>query len=425
MGNEKNNDPSATLLAAELLEEQQEEFFSPGKPEDDGEEFGFASKPEDDDEEFRLAGKPEDDDEEFRLAGKPEGDDEEFCLAGKTHDHDDEFCLAGALEKKSGDEEIHSMGVADSSPAAESLRPVPEKQPEPLGVRDGSASIRAAIANKSTRHLRLALSAFLVLTALVFAGVGWGQWPHRGSVPLSPTLPARSNEPLGSQFGAGAQPQLFDWESMEDFREKLGATSKKIDALKNLAPIEELTAFRVDFPRLISEKDSQEGAEGLESGLTAGAGTAQLEENASFLAAVNDPPIRLEKERPAAAGSSKRAAGASEASPIRVSGSEDQPPLLAPSSPKRALIAACESEGNAVIARLGALRMAAHEGADGRRWIRVIGPNWRRDLAAGGRLPLGNPGEARVWVDEEGVFGVVKVAGQAPCRVMWDSRGSN
>lgn len=88
-------------------------------------------------------------------------------------------------------------------------------------------------------------------------------------------------------------------------------------------------------------------------------------------------------------------------------------------NPVRAEIEKCNAEGKSLIESLVPMQMAAHEGADGRRWIRVLAPNWRRDLTSGDRLPLRGPGELRVWVDGAGVFGVVNLPGSAPCRMEW------
>ena len=89
-------------------------------------------------------------------------------------------------------------------------------------------------------------------------------------------------------------------------------------------------------------------------------------------------------------------------------------------APLRARLADCKDDALAFVEQLGPVRMAAHEGVDGRRWVRILSEAWRSDVASGDRLPVGGPGEARVWVDQAGVFGVVEMPGHGPCRVTWD-----
>ena len=97
-------------------------------------------------------------------------------------------------------------------------------------------------------------------------------------------------------------------------------------------------------------------------------------------------------------------------------GSEEKPRA----APLRARLADCEGDALVFVRQLGVVRMAAREGVDGRRWVRILADAWRSDVAAGDRLPVGGPGEARVWVDQAGVFGVVEMPGHGPCRVTWD-----
>ena len=95
------------------------------------------------------------------------------------------------------------------------------------------------------------------------------------------------------------------------------------------------------------------------------------------------------------------------------------------SGPLRSRIGPCGEEGRAVASRLGAVRVAAFEGADGVRWARFISAGgtgrkgWRRDIRSGGRLPVGHSGDLRVWVDEAGVYGVVEIPDSSPCLILW------
>ena len=100
--------------------------------------------------------------------------------------------------------------------------------------------------------------------------------------------------------------------------------------------------------------------------------------------------------------------------------SDGQSGLQDATDPVRSEIAECSAKERAVVDSLGAMQMAVREGADGQRWIRILGRHWRRDLISGDLLPLGNPAEARLWVDGAGVFGVVSLPGDAPCRIEWE-----
>ena len=393
MEKRKKENPSTALLASELFEEREEKFYFPDMIEYD--------------------------DEEYCLAGSMEQLAEEFCLSGSTEQHAEEFCLAGPLEKKNGDKENNAIEVSISSTGAESPPKKPQNGTGPIDVQAARAPITAVIAKANGRHLRTTSGVFLALAVMVLAAVGPRLWDSRESAPPSSSLAVGHNELLDSQIVDLAQPLQSDWQPKEKYSGQHGAESEEFKAFKNDNLFEKFATDREHFSRPIFESDLQEGVESLRSGLAPGFEPPPLEESQSFLAALNDRPRPLKEEQQAALPSTT-AAGTEGANLNRPNDSGQEPFLLAPGLPRRALIAACGSEGQAVIERLGELRMAAHEGADGHRWVRVIGPNWRRDLAAGDRLPIGSPGEARVWVDEEGVFGVVKLAGQTPCRVMWE-----
>ena len=229
-------------------------------------------------------------------------------------------------------------------------------------------------------------------------------FPAAQSLPGDPPLEILNGQPnpLGEQPNAlGESLQAFEQNGTGDV---IGASAGDGSDPFDVAVVQLLDYYQQDAAFLAMAVEQLEGIESLLTGLSERLDL--LEENQRELEVAARTDSGSPKSPPAMNTSVDVVA-------------EKPPELIAARDPLRAEIGKCGAEGRSVIESLGRMQMAAHEGADGRRWIRILGPHWRRDLTSGDRLPVGSPGEARVWVDGEGVFGVVSLPGRAPCRVEW------
>ena len=315
---------------------------------------------------------------------------------------------------------------------------------EAVRTRQTADALDTPQAAARPRPRRRWLVGVLITAILACAGsLGYAQWPFGNPVPAlisfvtskseiataSAEVPAAQSLPSSPQSLPAAQslpgdpsteifngqPNLIDeqpnalGENLQAFQQN--GTGDVIGAFPSdgSAPFDVMAAQLLEY----YEQDTEVLAMAVE----------QMEGLESLLMGLHERLDHLEKNQRELEDAARTDSGSPKSPPAMDNSvdvvAEKPSELIAARVPLRADIGKCGAEGRSVIESLGRMQMAAHEGADGRRWIRILGPHWRRDLTSGDRLPVGSPGEARVWVDGAGVFGVVSLPGRAPCRVEW------
>ena len=357
----------------------------------------------------------------------------------------------------SGVQERDSVQV-EMSPDAEIGIPDPKSS----STQAGSSRKQTDTVGKPRRRRRWLRSVLIIAILAPAAGAGYWFWPFGDLAPALASFLSQQSEPATANSTEAESAPTPDQPALGVLGERLDVLSRDIEALDSDGTREDINAYLGDQSSRDSDPAANDGAESpqdqpaaqssaelaaLMPGPSAsapseagalGKSNARLEEIESLLAGLTERLIFLEEGRREVAKSAQAPAdistsvmlepqdtatlAATNLPEIRATFPEIQPtlPMPAESEPARASIAECGADERAVVEPLGVLQVAAHEGADGRRWARVIGSRWRRDLDSGERLPVGNPGEARMWVDEVGVFGVVELPGRPPCRVLWD-----
>ena len=356
--------------------------------------------------------------------------------------------LSGVQERDS----VHAQMAPDAEIGAADSRP--------SSAQAGRTGEQADNVEKPRRPRRRLRGVLITATLVAAAGVGYWQWPFGDLAPALASFFSQQPEPATANSTEAESAPTPDQPTLGVLGERLDVLSRDIEALDSDGTREDINAYLGDQSSRDSDPAGDDGAESpqdqpaaqssaepaaLMPGPSAsgpseagalGKANARLEEIESLLAGLTERLIFLEEERREVANSTQAPADISTSvmlepqdtatlaatilPEIHATLPEIQPTLPAESEPARASIAECGADERAVVEPLGVLQVAAHEGADGRRWARVIGSRWRRDLDSGERLPVGNPGEARMWVDEVGVFGVVELPGRPPCRVLWD-----
>ena len=373
---------------------------------------------------------------------------ESAAYSSGRHAPANEVQLSGVQERDS----VH----VEMPPGAEIGLP----DPKPSGTQAVSSGKRTDTAGKPRRRRRWLRSVLTIAILAPAVGAGYWFWPFGNLAPVLASFLSQQPEPATANSTEAESAPTPDQPTLGILGERLDALSRDIESLGSDGTREDINAYLGDQSSRDSDPPAQDGAEGPQdppatqpsaelAALTpelsafppreagaAGKANARLEEVESLLAGLTERLIFLEGERREMTKSAQAPAGASTPvmpepeyaatlaptilPEIAATLPAIQPVLPAESEPARASIAECGADERAVVETLGVLQVAAHEGADGRRWARVIGSRWRRDLDSGERLPVGNPGEARMWVDEVGVFGVVELPGRPPCRVLWD-----
>ena len=465
MDNGNGRDHSAEALMAPGFEEDEEEFDLPGNVGNSNEDeevipIGMASP--------LAAGEPALEDRrqapvsEPTLAGSHAGGaiqaegwqaaplkaPESAAYSSGKHGPANEVQLSGVRERDS----VHAEMPPDSEFG------IPD--PKPSGTQAGSRGKQTDTVGNPRRRRRWLWSVLVIAILAPAVGAGYWFWPFGNLVPVLASFLSQQPEPATANSTEAESAPTPDQPTLGILGERLDALGRDIESLGNDGTREDINAYLGDQSSWDSDPAVQDGAEGPQdqtaaqpsaelAALTpelsafppreagaAGKANARLEEIESLLAGLTERLIFLEEER---REMKKSAQAPSEISmpvmhdpedatlpaptilpEIRATLPEIQTTLSTESKPVRASIAECGADERAVVEPLGVLQVAAHEGADGRRWARVIGPRWRRDLSSGERLPVGNPGEARMWVDEVGVFGVVELPGRPPCRILWD-----
>ncbi len=415
-------------------------------------EHGF----EEDEEEFNLpdsVGNYNEDEEVIPMRAASPLSVAEPAGAGPKHGPISEPAPGGSHARggmQAPVKEVQLSGVQERNSVHAELGPDTEigaVGSKPSETQAGSSGEQADLAQEPRRRRRWPRNVLIAAILMAAAGAGYWFWPFGELAPALAGVFFQQPEPGTTNLTEAEWAPTPDQPPLGILGKRLDALSRDIAALESDGAPEDINAFLGDQALGNFHPATQPSAELAslppepadlspgEAGAT-GVANARLEEIESLLAGLTERLIFLEEERreipksaPAPADISTpvmqepedAAALATTILPeVRATLPEIQPALLAESEPARASIAECGADERAVVEPLGVLQVAAHEGADGRRWARVIGPRWRRDLVSGERLPIGNPGEARMWVDEVGVFGVVELPGRAPCRVLWE-----
>lgn len=312
---------------------------------------------------------------------------------------------------------------------------IPHEAPKPAAKQAASVVEKAEIAEKPRSRVRWLRVVLIIATVMLAAGFGYWKWPF-GELFAWPAIASITQaESATSPAGDTAPTPPPDQPPMEPLGERLNALIEEIEAFEGDGSREDINAFLGDPSQEafnsapqdgMSEVQDQPGGAGPGESAAVSIAAAQLEGIESLLTGLHDRLGRLEEEQRELAQSAKAVFETSRPAhkPPANAAAEEQTGLAQGSDPVRAGISQCGADGQAVIKPLGAMQLAAHEGADGRRWVRVIGSGWRRDLASGDRLPVGSPGEARLWVDEAGVFGVVDLPGRPPCRLLLKAKSA-
>lgn len=410
MSNGNGRDPAMDSLIPQAIDEDEEEF-----------DYLGVSAQFDGNDEVLPAGFPA-----AAPSVEPEASKPASTLDSNMTDHDTDRTAAPGDGLDSADSEANSpqVSMAQDSKDSDSL--------SRRSNTDADGPAETAVQPQPRRswlHL-LATTAVIVLAG----GTGYWLWPFdnlastlAGVLASAPETASVSAPETASVSPAESAPHPASADSpLGPLGERLNALSEDLQAIRDDGTREDLDNFLGDgslhvvpaATQELSLSEQETGAlaivvqrmEGIESLVTG------LDERLSFLEKnQRELEDRLESDSAEVPVETEKPADAAP---------EQSPGPLGGLDPVRSEIEECSSEGLSVIESLGPIQMAAHEGADGRRWTRVIGPHWRRDLASGDRLPVGNPGEARVWVDNVGVFGVVELPGGAPCRVEWEPRRS-
>ena len=308
---------------------------------------------------------------------------------------------------------------------------IPNATPKQAAI----AGEKPEITEKPRSRAKRVRTLSIVAIAMLAAGCGYLKWPF-GELFARPAIASiTQSESASSPSGVAALTPPPDQPLMEHLGKQINALSEEIEALKGDGTREDINAFLGDPSQTAINSAAQDdagrvkeqpGAAARPESAAASTVAAQLEGIESLLAELNSRLVGLEEDLHKRAESTIAVFDTSQAAlkPPADRASEGLTGLVQGRKPVRAEIAACDADGQAVIEPLGAMQMAAHEGADGRRWVRVIGPDWRRDLASGERLPVGSPGEARLWVDKAGVFGIVEFPGRRPCRLLLEENSA-
>ena len=294
-----------------------------------------------------------------------------------------------------------------------------------LGTRQRRGLKFMDTAKERVRIFRLVGVVGLSVAAIGLAGLVGLKWtPPQSATPQSaPAPPAPDPLPVASSDsleGDTARSEVPASILLEELSKKLGAMSAEIEALRDSRGPTEISEYREIFAGLIAEQESKERVDETSVGSEVGLTNRELEEFRSLVANLDKRLLGLEQTGNAP-GDTANGEQPSRADRGSGEGTDSQAVTASAGVPDRLQIPSCGPEGWAVVNRLGALRLAAHESDQGERWVRVIGANWRGDLADGARIPVGIPGEARVWVDEAGVFGVVTIDGHQGCLIDWGS----
>ena len=294
-----------------------------------------------------------------------------------------------------------------------------------LGTLQGRGLKFMDTARERVRIFRLVGVVGLSIAAIGLAGLVGLKWtpPQSASPQSAPAPPAPGPLPVASSDsleGDTARSEVPASILLEELSKKLGAMSAEIEALRDSRGPKEISEYREIFAGLIAEQESKERVEETSVGSEVGLMNPELEEFRSLLANLDKRLLSLEQTRNAP-GDTANGEQPSRADRGGGAGMDSQAVTAPAGVPDRLQIPLCGPEGWAAVNRLGTLRLAAHESDQGERWVRVIGANWRGDLSNGARIPVGIAGEARVWVDEAGVFGVVAFDGQQGCLIDWGS----
>ena len=349
--------------------------------------------------------------------------------------------------QRSGVQERDSVH-AEMAPDAE----IGAADSRPSSAQAGRTGEQADNVEKPRRPRRWLRSVLIIAILAPAAGAGYWFWPYGDLAPALASFLSQQPEPATANSTEAVSAPTPDQPTLGVLGERLDVLSRDIEALDSDGTREDINAYLGDQSSRDSDPAGNDGAESpdqpaaqssaepaaLMPGPSAsapseagapGKSNARLEEIESLLAGLTERLIFLEEGRREVAKSAQAPVDISTSVMLEPQDTATLAPTILPeiratlpaeSEPARASIAECGADERAVVEPLGALQVAAHEGADGRRWARVIGSRWRRDLDSGERLPVGNPGEARMWVDEVGVFGVVELPGRPPCRVLWD-----
>ena len=293
-----------------------------------------------------------------------------------------------------------------------------------FGVLRESAHRLWLLARGPSRRPRLIWSVPLALVAILLGGLGFWFSYSGESRPVFNTSDAAVI--LASEIAYPAPTRTSDEPPNEDIGDRLQALSEDIEELKSQSQrvIADISLFREISSALPAQSELQQGAEKPKATIDAGTAHPGLDRFRSDLAGLDKRLTRLEQRGAAVFAGAGEAADAIVALSDRDSGMS-RPPTAAEAVPSnRASLPVCGPEGRAVIQQMGELRMAAHEGENGQRWVRIIGEDWRGDLVEGERLPFVSAGAARVWIDEQGVFWVIELGGHQSCRLALVGSGS-